>query len=95
MRRSGRSSTHVLRVRWHPADGTGRMSENPFAEKDGPWALIAGASGGDGPAFPRALAVRGVSVVLLARRQKVRDEVADPIRAETGVGSRAAPSVAS
>ena len=59
-----------------------------FADRYGPWALIAGASDGVGAAFARAIAERGVNVVLLARRQAVLDEVAAGIRSDTGVEAR-------
>jgi len=47
-----------------------------FAERYGPWAVIAGASEGLGAAFARTVAARGVNVVLLARRQAALDDVA-------------------
>jgi short-subunit dehydrogenase len=50
-----------------------------FADKYGPWALVAGASDGLGAAFARRLAERGVNVVLLARRQSLLDRVAAEI----------------
>jgi short-subunit dehydrogenase len=50
--------------------------------------LIAGASDGVGAAFARAVAARGVNVVLVARRQAVLDEVAESIRSTTGVEAR-------
>ena len=59
-----------------------------FAEQYGPWAVIAGASDGVGAAYARAMAERGVNVLLLARRLGVLDEVAEGIRAETGVEAR-------
>src|SRR5262245_19288260 len=59
-----------------------------FASRYGPWAVVAGASEGVGSAFARALASRGVNIVLLARRQGVLDEVAAGIRADTGAGTR-------
>ena len=59
-----------------------------FAERYGPWALVAGASDGVGAEFAHELARRGVSVVLLARRQGVLDEVAASIRAASGVETR-------
>jgi short-subunit dehydrogenase len=59
-----------------------------FSTRYGPWAVVAGASEGVGSAFARALAARGTSLVLLARRKSVLDEVAAGIRAEFGVEVR-------
>jgi len=59
-----------------------------FAEKYGPWALVAGASDGVGAAFAEGLAARGVNVVLVARRRGVLDEVAAGIADRTGVQTR-------
>jgi uncharacterized protein len=60
-----------------------------FADRYGPWAVVAGASEGVGSAFAAEVARRGCNVLLLARRQAVLDEVADGIRAESGVEVRA------
>jgi len=70
--------------------GGARKMEGPttFAGRYGPWALVAGASEGVGSTFARALAGRGVNVVLLARRKAVLDEVAAAIRADVGVETR-------
>ncbi len=62
--------------------------DTTFAGRYGPWALVAGASDGVGAGFARALAERGLNVVLLARRQQVLDEVASGIGADTGVDTR-------
>jgi uncharacterized protein len=59
-----------------------------FAERYGPWAVVAGASDGVGAAFAEGLAERGVNVVLLARRQAVLDQVAASIESRTGVETR-------
>ena len=59
-----------------------------FAEKYGPWAVVAGASDGVGAAFAEEIARRGVNVVLLSRRQAVLDEVAAGISTRTGVQTR-------
>ena len=45
------------------------MTATSFAERYGPYALVAGASEGLGAAFADAIARRGVNVVLLARRE--------------------------
>lgn len=59
-----------------------------FAQRYGPWGVVAGASDGVGAAFAERLAENGVNVVLLARRQAVLDEVAAGIRERTGVETR-------
>jgi uncharacterized protein len=59
-----------------------------FAERYGPWALVAGASDGIGAVFARAMGERGVNVALLARRQRVLEEVASSISVDTGVETR-------
>ena len=59
-----------------------------FAQKYGPWALIAGASDGVGAAFAGALAERGLNVVLVARRAAVLDDVAAAIADRHGVQTR-------
>jgi short-subunit dehydrogenase len=59
-----------------------------FATKYGPWALVAGASDGLGAAFAARLAERGVSVVLLARRQEMLDRVAARINSRASVETR-------
>lgn len=64
-------------------------TDTAFADRYGPWALVAGASEGVGAAYARAMAERGLNVVLLARRQGVLDKVAAAIRADTGVETRA------
>ena len=71
-----------------PLASFARMTELSFAERYGPWALVAGASEGVGAAFAEAVADRGVSVVLLARRGSVLDEVAAAIRDRAGVDTR-------
>jgi short-subunit dehydrogenase len=66
-----------------------RSSADPeFAKRYGPWAVVAGASDGVGAAYARAMAERGINVVLLARRRAVLEQVAAAIRADTGVETR-------
>ena len=56
-----------------------------FAERYGPWAVIAGASEGTGRAFARQVAARGVNCVLLARRAAPLAALVEEIRAAHGV----------
>lgn len=65
------------------------VANTTFAGRYGPWALVAGASDGVGAAYARAMAERGLNVVVIARRQGALDEVAAAIRADTGVEARA------
>ena len=60
-----------------------------FAERYGPWALVAGASEGVGLAYAQAMAERGLDVVLVARRQPVLDDVAADLEHAHGVRARA------
>ncbi|HXQ09777.1 MAG TPA: SDR family NAD(P)-dependent oxidoreductase [Caulobacteraceae bacterium] len=60
-----------------------------FAEKYGPWAIVAGASEGLGAAFAEALAARGLNLILLARRADKLEAVAESLRANAGVEVRA------
>ena len=73
-----------------PSDQAGGISgaSQDFARRYGLWALVAGASEGVGAAFARAVAARGVNVVLLARRQPALEEVAADIAAGTGAQTR-------
>ncbi len=57
---------------------------SPFSARYGPFALVAGASEGLGEAFATSLAARGLSLVLLARRQDKLDALAVRLR-ERGV----------
>jgi short-subunit dehydrogenase len=59
-----------------------------FADKYGPWAVVAGASEGLGAAFAEAIAARGVGVVLLARREAALRAVADELAARHHVEAR-------
>jgi uncharacterized protein len=63
------------------------MTED-FADKYGPWALIAGASEGIGACLAHELAERGLNLVLIARNQALLQEVAEDVRSRHGVEVR-------
>lgn len=52
-----------------------------FAGKYGPWGIVCGGSDGIGAAFARALASRGINLVLVARREDVLEAFAKEVRA--------------
>lgn len=56
-----------------------------FAERYGPWAVIAGASEGTGRAFARQVAAQGVNCILIARRDAQLTALAADIGAESDV----------
>lgn len=56
-----------------------------FAEKYGPWALVAGASEGTGRAFAEKIAAEGVDCILLARRTGPLEVLADALRRDHGI----------
>jgi uncharacterized protein len=66
------------------------MMRDSFAERYGPWAVVAGASEGIGAAFARRIAGRGVNLVLLARRPEPLAALAAEVRAASRVEVRTA-----
>lgn len=65
------------------------MIDRSFADKYGPWAVVAGASEGLGAAFAAALAARGLNLLLLARRGEALAEVAASLRGPVEVRTAA------
>ncbi len=61
-----------------------------FADRYGPWALVAGASEGLGESFARLLAGRGLNLLLVARRAGPLEALAARLRAKHGVEVRTA-----
>lgn len=59
-----------------------------FAQKYGPWAVIAGASEGIGASLADQLGARGLDLVLIARNGPLLDEVAARARDDHGVQTR-------
>jgi short-subunit dehydrogenase len=60
-----------------------------FAQKYGPWAVIAGASEGIGASLADQLASRGLDLVLIARNGALLEQVAAGVRERRGVQARA------
>lgn len=56
-------------------------TDERFVSKYGPWAVVAGASEGLGAAWSRALAAKGLNLVLLARRKELLEQTAAQLRA--------------
>ena len=59
-----------------------------FAQRYGPWGIVAGASNGIGAGFARSMAKRGLNVVLMARRGDALAQTADEIESSYGVSTR-------
>ena len=55
------------------------MKREKFKQKYGPWALIAGGSQGIGEAFAKVLALKGLNLVLVARREPLLDKLSAEI----------------
>lgn len=60
-----------------------RAGDGEFAERYGPWAVVAGASDGTGSAFATELARRGVNLVLVARRRHLLEELAGQLEVQS------------
>jgi short-subunit dehydrogenase len=63
-------------------------SGDDFSTTFGPWALVTGASSGIGKEFARQLALRGLNVVLAARRKTLLDNLADDLRQKFNIETR-------
>lgn len=62
-------------------------STDGFAHKYGPWAIVTGASSGIGQHFARELAQRGLSLLLVARRESELEALAADLRQRHGVSA--------
>lgn len=62
-----------------------------FAERYGPWAVVAGASEGIGASFSKKLAERGLNLVLVARRAAPLEDLAAELRHKHGVEVKVEP----
>jgi short-subunit dehydrogenase len=66
-------------------------TDSHWTTRYGPWAVVVGASEGLGAAFARAVAGRGLSVVLVARRTEPLTALAGDLETRHGVKTRALP----
>ncbi len=71
-----------------PAGDQRTEVQEAFRRRYGPWALVAGASEGLGAAFARALAARGLDLILVARRAEVLEATGRAIEEQYGVQVR-------
>lgn len=65
------------------------LDAEKFAEKFGPWAVIAGASEGTGECYARQLAQMGINLVLVARRGEALAALGQELAADFGIAFRA------
>ncbi len=64
------------------------MSVETFADKYGPWAVVAGASTGTGQAVSHEIAARGLNVVMLARNEERLKRTATEVATAHGTQTR-------
>ena len=65
-----------------------QLDDSTFAQRYGPWGIVAGASNGIGAGFARSMAKRGLNVVLIARRGDALAQTADEIESSYGAKTR-------
>lgn len=65
-----------------------RPSDPDFTDKYGPWGVVTGASQGIGAEYARALAEKGMNVVMIARRGEKMSKLAKDLHQEHGVDVR-------
>ena len=68
--------------------GKGDHQYDNFRQSYGPWALVAGASEGLGAAYAKALAKRGLDLILVARRLELLQELAVRLNGQFGISVR-------
>eukprot|EP01062_Namystynia_karyoxenos_P047449 TRINITY_DN357_c0_g1_i2.p1 TRINITY_DN357_c0_g1~~TRINITY_DN357_c0_g1_i2.p1 ORF type:complete len:322 (+),score=109.88 TRINITY_DN357_c0_g1_i2:70-966(+) len=61
------------------------LSKREFKAKYGEWGIVAGASEGLGAAWAHYLAAQGLNVVLIARREKMLQELVGAVKKQHGV----------
>lgn len=66
------------------------LDTGAFAQKYGPWAVIAGASEGTGECYARELATMGINLVLVSRRQKALEALGEELSGAYGIDYRVA-----
>ncbi|NNC38694.1 MAG: SDR family NAD(P)-dependent oxidoreductase [Acidimicrobiales bacterium] len=65
--------------------------DNSFTNQYGSWAIICGASDGLGLELARECASKGLNCALIARRAELLNSIADQLKREYGVETRACP----
>ena len=65
------------------------LDKSAFADRFGPWAMIAGASDGTGECYARELAGMGINLVLVSRRKAALEALGEELKSAHGIEYRA------
>ena len=74
------------------SEPSGDKKDAPFTQKYGPWGVVTGASQGVGAEYARALAEKGMNVVMVARSGDKMTKLAKELSEEHGVSVRVLPA---